>query len=151
MTLLLFVHLLAFTAWVGGGFASMTVAIAGRSEGPAGQGIVARLQWALARWLILPGALFTVLSGLLLTFRLMHGSAMGSSWMVLMQVTGLLGALIALFVTVPAAARLARLDATGPHAGYADRLRGRLRLAGSVSGTLGLIAMLAGALYRYGR
>lgn len=150
MALLLFLHLLGMTAWLGGSFASMVIGIAGRAEQRSSLGTVARSQWAVSRLLILPGSLLTVLSGLFLTFRLMRSNVMGNPWMVTMQGLGLLGALLVLTIAVPAAARLARLDPEGQYAAYFDRLRLRLRLVGSIAGTMGLIAMLAAALYRYG-
>jgi hypothetical protein len=146
----LFLHLLGMTLWLGGGFASMAIALGSRAEHRAALGLVSRVQWAVSRLLILPGSLLTVFSGLILTFRLMHGSTMGNPWMVLMQVVGIVGAMLALFVSVPTAARIARVDPEGEHAAYFDRMRARLRLAGSVSGSLGLLAMLAAAMYRYG-
>jgi uncharacterized membrane protein len=146
----LFLHLLGVTMWLGGGFASMLIGLASRSEERSALGTVARVQWRVSRLLVLPGALLTVFTGLLLTFRLMHSSAMGNPWMVLMQVIGIVGALLALFVSVPTAARVARIDPLGQHAAYFDRLRTRLKIVGSISGTMGLIAMLAAAVYRYG-
>lgn len=147
MTLLLALHLFGFVAWLGGGLASMVIGIAGRSGDAAALGVTARLQWAVTRLMVLPGALLTVFSGLMLTFRLMHGSAMGNPWMASMQGAGLVGALVALFVAVPAAARLARLDPVGAEAA---RVRVTSRVAASISGALGLFALLAAVLYRTG-
>ena len=66
-----------------------------------------------------------------------------------MQGAGLLGALLVLLVGLPTAAKLARLDPTGQGAGFFDELRQRQRIVGSVSGTLALVALVAGALVRY--
>ena len=150
MSLWLFLHLLGVALWMGGGFSAMALAIASRAEERGALGTVARLQWALARNLIFPGSLLTVVSGLFLTFKLMSSAAMGNGWLVTMQALGLVGALLALTVLVPTAAKLARLDPMGEHAAFFDRLRARQRVAGSVAGVLGLIALLAGAVYRYG-
>lgn len=147
---LLFLHLLGVTLWLGGGLSSMVVGLASRAESRASLATVARLQWAVLRWLVMPGSLLTVFSGLMLTFRLMNNGRMGSPWMVLMQVLGIVGAMLALFVSVPTAARISRIDPAGEHAGYFDRMRVRLRLVGAVSGTMGFVALLAGAWYRYG-
>ena len=150
MTAWLFLHLLGVVLWLGGGSAAMVVAITSRSMDRASLGTIARLQWAIVRTLMFPGALLTVVTGLFLTVRLMQGSAMGNGWLVTMQGLGLVGALLVLAVLVPTAARLARLDPLGEHAAYFDRLRARQRIVGSISGLLGLVALLAGAAYRYG-
>lgn len=150
MAPLLFLHLLGVTLWLGGGFASMVVGLASKSEHRAALGTVARLQWAILRTLVLPGSLLTVFSGLMLTFRLMHGGRMGSPWMVAMQVLGIGGAMLALFVSVPTAARVTRIDPAGEHGAWFDRMRLRLRIVGAISGTMGFLALLAGAWYRYG-
>ena len=150
MAALLFLHFLGMILWLGGGFASMAIGIASRTESRPALATVAKMQWSVLRMLVLPGSLLTVFSGLMLTFRLMHGGTMGNPWMVLMQVLGIVGAMLALFVSVPTAARVARVDPTGEHAGYFDRMRRRLKLVGSISGTMGLLALLSGAFYRYG-
>ena len=46
------------------------------------------------------------------------------------------------------ATRMARLEPTGNTAGAFDQARRRLAIAGSIGGTLALLALLAGALYR---
>lgn len=150
MASLLFLHLLGMTLWLGGGFASMVIGIASKAEARTALATVSRLQWSVLRLLVLPGSLLTVFSGLMLTFRLMHSGRMGSPWMVAMQALGIVGAMLALFVSVPTAARVAHLDPMGEHAAYFDRMRLRLRVVGAVSGTMGFIALLAGALYRHG-
>lgn len=148
MRLWLFLHLLGFTMWLGGGLSAMFVGIAAKREDPRGVGAMVRAQSTLYKILIGPGALLTVLSGLVLTLRLYSGG--GSAWLMTMQGAGILGALLVLFVAVPASARLARLDAEGPNAAYYAALRGRLRVVGIIAGTLGLIALLAGAMLRAG-
>lgn len=150
MSAWLFLHLLGVVLWLGGGSASMVLAISSKSLDRGTLGTVVRLQWAIVRALLFPGALLTVITGLFLTVRLMQGSSMGNGWLVTMQGVGLLGALMVLAVLVPTAARLARLDPMGAHAAYFDRLRTRQRIVGSISGLLGLVALLAGAAYRYG-
>lgn len=150
MSLWLFLHLLGVTLWMGGGFSAMAVAIASNAEARPALATVARLQWAISRNLVFPGSLLTVVSGLFLTFKLMRGPAMGNGWLVTMQVLGMVGALLALTLLVPTAAKLARLNPVGEHAAFFDRLRARQRMAGGVTGVLLLVALLAGAVYRYG-
>ena len=66
----LFLHILGFALWIGGAVASMVAGVSAKREGREGLGIVARAQAAIQKVLIGPGALITVLSGLMLTFRI---------------------------------------------------------------------------------
>lgn len=143
----LFLHLLGFVMWMGGGLASMFAGIAAKSEDRAGLGAVVRAQSAVQRIIIGPGALLTVLSGLMLTFRL-TGMAGVSVWLMVMQGAGLVGALVTLFVAVPTAARLARLDPTGANAAYFDELRKRQKVVGMLWGLLALAALVGGVMAR---
>jgi hypothetical protein len=147
----LFLHLLGFTMWLGGGLASMVAGIAAKREDRAGLGAIARAQAAAHKVIIAPGALLVVLSGLILTFSVsgQTGELAGFSiWLVVMQGAGLVGALIVLLIGLPTAAKLARLDPTGQGAAFFDELRQRQRIVASVSGTLALVALVAGAWVR---
>ena len=144
----LFLHLLGFTMWLGGGLASMVAGIAAKREDRAGLGAIARAQAAAQKAIIAPGALLVVLSGLILTFSVsgQTGELAGFSiWLVVMQGAGLVGALIVLLIGLPTAAKLARLDPTGQGAAFFDELRQRQRIVASVSATLALVALVAGA------
>jgi uncharacterized membrane protein len=142
----LFLHLLGFVMWMGGGLASMFAGIAAKSESRGGLGAVVRAQSAIQRSIIVPGALLTVLSGLMLTFAL-AGMA-GSAWLMVMQGAGLVAALITLFVALPTATRLSRLDPTGDQAAYFDELRNRQKVVGMISGVLVLVALIASVMVR---
>jgi len=147
----LFLHLLGFTMWLGGGLAVMVAGIASKREERAGLGAVVRAQAAAYQAIIGPGALLAVLSGLMLTFSVSAriGELVGFSvWLLIMQGAGVLGALIVLLIGLPTAAKLSRLDPVGAGAAYFDELRQRQRVVGSVSGTLALLALVAGALVR---
>lgn len=143
----LFLHLLGFVMWMGGGIASMFAGIAAKSEDRAGLGAVARAQSAVQRIVIGPGALLTVLSGLMLTFAV-TGMAGATPWLMVMQGAGLVAALLTLFVAMPTAARLARVEPTGETAAYFDELRNRQKLVGMLWGTLALLALVGGAMGR---
>jgi hypothetical protein len=145
----LFLHLLGLTLWLGGGIASMIIGIAAKREDRSGLGAVVRSQATLTKAAIAPGALLTVLSGLILTFQLSGGDMAGFSfWLVTMQSAGILAALLTLLISLPTATRLGRLDPTGDGARYFDELRARQRIVASISGTFGLVALLAGAMVR---
>jgi hypothetical protein len=143
----LFLHLLGFTLWLGGAIASMIIGIAAKREDRAGLGAVVRSQASLTRVAIAPGALLTVLSGIILTFQLSGGDFAGFSiWLVIMQGAGLIAALLTLLIALPTATRLGRLDPTGEAARYFDELRARQRIVASIAGTFGLVALFAGAM-----
>jgi uncharacterized membrane protein len=143
----LFLHLLGFTLWLGGAIASMIVGIAAKREDRNALGAVVRAQSKLTKVAIAPGALLTVLSGLILTFQLSGGDLAGFSvWLVIMQGAGVIAALITLLIALPTAARLGRLDPAGEAARYFDELRVRQRIVASIAGTLGLVALFAGAM-----
>lgn len=147
----LFLHLLGFTMWLGGGLAAMVAGIAAKREDRAGLGAVARAQAAVYKTIIGPGALLVVLSGLILTFSASArmGELVGFNvWLVVMQGAGLVGALIVLLIGLPTAAKLARVDPEGQGAAFFDELRQRQRIVGSVAGTLALLALVAGAWVR---
>jgi hypothetical protein len=144
-----FLHLLGFTMWLGAAIASMIMGIAAKREDRHGIGAVVRAQGSLMKMVIAPGALLAVLSGLILTFQV---SETGSEivgfnlWLVLMQGAGLVAALLTLLIALPTATKLSRLDPTGETARYFDELRQRQRIVGSISGTLGLVALFAGSM-----
>jgi hypothetical protein len=145
----LFLHIVGFTLWIGGALAAMVAGIAARREDRAGLGAVVRVQAAVQKTLVAPGALLAVLSGLMLTFAvtsLRGGDAGFNLWLVLMQGAGVVGALIVLMVGLPTAAKLARLDPEGPGAAYFDELRQRQRVVGSVAGVFALAALVGGAM-----
>jgi hypothetical protein len=147
----LFLHLLGFTMWLGGGVAVMVAGLASKREERTGLGAVVRAQAAVYKVIIGPGALLAVLSGLILTFSVSArmGELVGFSiWLLIMQGTGVVGALIVLLIGLPTAAKLSRLDPVGSGAAYFDELRQRQRMVGAVSGTLALVALVAGALVR---
>lgn len=143
----LFLHLLGFTLWLGGAIAAMIIGIAAKREDRHGLGAVVRAQASLMKVAIAPGALLAVLSGIILTFQVSGSDPPGFSiWLMLMQGAGLVAALLTLLIALPTATKLSRLDALGETARYFDELRQRQRIVGSISGTLGLLALLAGAM-----
>ncbi|MDP9143857.1 MAG: hypothetical protein M3N43_04030 [Actinomycetota bacterium] len=143
-------HLVGFTAWLGGLLAVLALRQAAGREDPAQGGVVARAAGSVYRILVGPGAMVTVVSGLILTLRL-YGEATGdglSGPLMVMQGLGLLAAMIALIVSVPTASRLARLEPVGPAAALCAELATRLRLADLITLGLGLAALVAGAMGR---
>jgi predicted integral membrane protein DUF2269 len=142
-----FVHLLGFTLWLGGAMAAMFVGIASRSEDRAALGVVVRALAAIHKRVVAPGAVLAVVSGLVLSIKVPDIAA-PSPWLMVMQGTGLVGALLNLGIMLPTASRAARIDPTGPDGGYFDELRKRMRVVGMIAGVLGLVALVAGAMLR---
>jgi hypothetical protein len=145
----LFLHLLGFTLWLGGAIAAMIMGVAAKREDRHGLGAVVRAQASVMKVAIAPGAILAVLSGLILTFRLSGADLPGFSiWLVIMQGAGVVAALLTLLISLPTATKLSRLDPLGEAAGYFDELRQRQRIVASISGTFGLVALLAGAMLK---
>ena len=145
----LFLHLLGFTLWLGGAIAAMIMGIAAKREDRHGLGAVVRAQASVMKVAIAPGAILAVLSGLILTFQVTGGEVPGFSiWLIIMQGTGIVAALLTLLISLPTAAKLSRLDPLGEAAGYFDELRQRQRIVASISGTFGLVALFAGAMLK---
>jgi len=143
-------HLIGFVAWMGGMLAVLAVESVAAREDPVALGLVARLEAGIYRVLVGPGAMMTVVTGLVLTLRMYNeATAVGlSRALMTMQGLGLLAGLLALIVSVPTASRLARLEPVGPAAGLFGQLRQRLRLADLVVLALSVASLLAGAAGR---
>ena len=149
MRIWILLHMAGFVAWMGGGFSNMLMGIMARQEDRATQGAIARLQAQVGRRLMGPGALVAVVSGVYLSIIVMRSGTTPSAWLMLMQGAGLLAALIVLFVLLPNGARLGRTNPTGQTAPLFDALKKRQAIAGSIAGTLGLLALLGGVFSKY--
>jgi len=148
MTLWHLAHIGGFTLWLGGGLAAMVVGIRGRAEDRPTQAVVVRLLQAIHRLLLLPGIVLTLASGVYLSIPAARAAA-PSAWLIVMQAAGLVAAILVLFVSLPALARLTRLAPTGDTAPLFDAFRKRQSIAGMIAGNLGLLALLAGVFHRY--
>lgn len=137
------VHVLGFTLWLGGGIATMVAGVTAKRMGAAERLAGYKLIGAVQRLLVAPGALAVVLSGLYLALPYMKQGDV-SGWLGLMMVAGILGAIVAVAISVPTAAKLARLEPEGDDLPEAfPRLRKRQILAATIAGSFGLIAMFA--------
>src|SRR5437899_5015342 len=108
----LLVHVLGFTLWLGGGIATMVAGVSAKRFAPAGRLGAYKLIGAIQRLLVGPGAVAVVLSGVILAQPYMRSGAM-PSWLGVMMVAGIVGALAAVTISVPTAAKLARLEPQG--------------------------------------
>lgn len=132
-------HFAGFAAWLGGLLAILVLR----------RGATADLS-AVYRALVGPGAMVTVVTGLMLTLR-MYTEVTGdglSHGLMAMQGLGLVAAMISLIVSVPTASRLARLEPVGPSATLYGQLDQRLRVTDLIVLVMGMVAILAGTLGR---
>jgi Na+/melibiose symporter-like transporter len=151
VTLWLVLHYFGFVLWLGAGVASMLAGLGARREGAAVIAAVTRIQAALQRNVIAPGAGLVIVTGLFLTMKTFGmGNVAPSGWLMTMQVAGLLGAGLTLFVALPTSSRLARISPEGATAPLFEQLRKRMAIAGSLAGSLGWLALIAGAALRGG-
>jgi len=144
------VHVLGFTLWLGGGIATMVAGVTAKRLGAAERLAGYKLIGAVQRILVAPGAIAVVLSGLILSMPYMKQGVV-PGWLGLMMIAGIVGAIGAVAISVPTAARLARLepDSRGELPEAFHRLRKRQIWAATIAGALGLIAMFAVTLGRW--
>ena len=146
----LLVHVLGFTLWLGGGIATMVAGVTAKRLGTAERLTAYKIIGAVQRMLVAPGAIAVVLSGFILARPYMEAGQV-PGWLGAMMGAGFLGALGAVAISVPTAAKLARLE-PGPGGQMPEafqRLRQRQILAASIAGALGLVAMFAVTLGRW--
>jgi len=145
----LFLHMMGFVAWLGGGLAVMLAGITAKYFPPGERLAVYRAISVVARNLIGPGALLVLVSGFVLSLPFFK-TADVPGWLVAMQALGLLGALIAIGVVTPTAARLGRLelDPRGEMPESFAGLRKRQAVFATVAGIFALLALLAGTVMR---
>ena len=148
MTIWHLAHVAGFVLWLGGGLAGMLVGIKGRAEDRPTQAVIVRLLAGIHRVVMFPGIILTVVSGGALSVQAAN-SGTPSSWLMLMQITGVIAAILVLFVSLPALGRLNRIPPTGDTAPRFDALRKRQAMSGMIAGMLGLIALIGGVLYKY--
>jgi hypothetical protein len=145
----LFVHVLGFVLWIGGGLATMVAGVAAKQFPPEARLLAYRMTSAVQRVLVGPGAVAVLVSGVVLMMRYMRVGIV-PGWLALKMAVGIPAAALALGVALPTAARLGRLalDARGDLPPEFVTLRSRLVKVASIAGGLGLIALVAGTILR---
>jgi hypothetical protein len=144
----LLLHVIGFTLWLGGGIATMVAGVGAKGFGAPERLSAYRLIGAIQKILVGPGAIAVVLSGIFLAQPYMKAGTV-PGWLGIMMISGILGALGAVGISVPTAAKLARLQAEGGQLPAAfQTLRKRQIFAATIAGTFGLIAMFAATLGR---
>ncbi len=148
MTLWYLAHILGFTLWLGGGLAGMAIGIKGRKEERSAQALIVRQLGFIHQILLLPGIVLTIASGAVLTMPAMRQPS-PSAWLYVMQLGGVIAAILVIFVSIPTLGRLQRVSPVGETAPRFDALRKRQSVSGMIAGNLGLLALLAGVLTKY--
>ena len=145
----LFIHVLGITAWLGGGLAVMLSGITAKYFPPEQRLAVYRIMSVVTRNLIGPGAVLVVVSGFVLSVPYFK-SATAPSWLLAMQGLGLLGAIVAIGIVTPTAARLGRLelDPRGDLPESFAALRKRQAIFATVAGVFALLALVSGTVFR---
>jgi hypothetical protein len=144
----LFLHFMGFAAWLGGGLAMMLAGITAKHFPPEERLAVYRATGVVARNLIGPGALLTLVSGFVLSIPFFSATMPGR--LIAMQGLGLVGAIIAIGIVTPTAARMGRLelDPRGELPESFAGLRKRQAIFATVAGVFALLALLAGTVMR---
>ena len=145
----LFLHFMGFAAWLGGGLAMMLAGITAKHFPPEERLAVYRATSVVARNLIGPGALLVLVSGFVLSLPFFKTAAV-PGWLIAMQGLGLVGAIIAIGIVTPTAARLGRLelDPRGELPESFAGLRKRQVIFATAAGVFALLALLAGTVMR---
>ena len=145
----LFLHVMGFVAWLGGGLAVMLSGITAKYFPPDNRLAVYRVMSVVARNLIGPGAVLVVVSGIVLSVPYFTSSTV-PTWLMAMQTFGLLGAVVVIGVVTPTAARLGRLqvDVRGELPEAFTGLRRRQVIFATLAGVLALLALVAGTIFR---
>ena len=144
----LFLHVLGVAAWLGGGLAMMLAGITAKHFPPEERLAVYRVTSVVARNLIGPGALLVLVSGFVLSIPFFQAPM--PAWLMAMQGLGLIGAIIAIGIVTPTAARLGRLvlDPRGELPESFSGLRKRQAIFATVAGVFALLALLAGTVLK---
>lgn len=154
--MLRFLHWAGFSIWLGAQLTFMVWGPAARHASLEAWAHTWRTLAKVQRWVVAPAAAVATGSGVLLTMALVaaHEDLGGATWLWGMTGCGLVAGLLALVVQTPLANRIAALAeeslAAGEKNPEAERLRSRLALAGSVSGTL-ILAALGFTAFGHGR
>src|SRR5256885_15842048 len=126
----------------------MIAGVTAKRFAPAERLVAYRVMSAVFRLVVAPGAVGVLVGGFVLSAPYMRGDVPG--WLGLMMGAGGLGALIVLFVVVPTAARLGRLE-LDPRGGAPEafpRLRKTQVIRASLAGGFAIIAIIARAVLR---
>ena len=145
----LFLHVMGVVAWLGGGLSVMLSGLTAKHFPPDQRLAVYRVMGVITRNLVGTGAVLVVVSGFVLSVPYFSGATV-PTWLLAMQGLGLLGAIVAVAIVTPTAARLSRLE-LDPRGELPERfvgLRRRQAIFATIAGIFALLALLAGTVFR---
>ena len=145
----LFIHVIGFAAWLGGGLAVMLSGITAKHFPPDQRLAAYRIMSIVMRNLVGTGAVLVVVSGFVLSVPYFRGATV-PAWLMAMQVSGFLGAIVAIAIAVPTAARLGRLE-LDPRGELPESFAGLRRwqaIFSTIAGVFALLALVAGTVMR---
>ena len=145
----IFLHVIGFVAWLGGGLAVMLSGITAKHFPPEQRLAVYRIMAVITRNLVGTGAVLVVVSGFVLSVPYFRGATV-PTWLMAMQLLGFMGAIVAIAIVVPTAARLGRLD-LDPRGELPESfagLRRRQAIFATLAGVFALLALLASTVFR---
>ncbi len=151
-TFLRFLHWAGFSVWLGAQLTFLVWVPLSRTVALEPWAHVWKTLAKLQRWVIAPAVVVATLTGIVLTMQLATGGreAERAVWLVGMQVTGVLAAVVALALVAPLSNRMGWVAeqslADGAKHPAAERIRSRLGLAAWVTGVLIVIALWFGAM-----
>lgn len=145
----MFLHVIGFVAWIGGGLAVMLSGITAKYFPPDQRLAVYRIMAVITRNLVGTGAVLVVVSGFVLSVPYFKGATVPTGLMA-MLLLGFMGAIVAIAIVTPTAARLGRLevDARGELPEAFTGLRRRQAIFATVAGVFALLALVAGTVMR---
>ena len=145
----LFLHDMGFVAWLGGGLAVMLSGITAKYFPPEQRLAVYRIMAVITRNLVGTGAVLVVVSGFVLSVPYFRAGT-APSWLLAMQALGFMGAIVAIAIVMPTAARLGRLDLDprGELPGSFAGLRRRQAIFATLAGVFALLALVASTVFR---
>ena len=149
--MILYLHWLGWAVWLG---AQLTFMVWGPAVKDAPLATWAHTWDTLSkvqRWIVAPGCAVATLTGIVLSMEYAQpGAVAEGSSVVIMQILGLLAAVLTIVLATPLANRMAYLAArsaeTGARDARAEPARKKLALVSSVSGALILVTLYVAAL-----
>lgn len=145
----LFLHIMGFVAWLGGGLAVMLSGISAKYFPPEQRLAVYRIMAVITRNLVGTGAVLVVVSGFVLSVPYFRGATV-PTWLMAKQALGFMGAIVAIAIVVPTAARLGRLD-LDPRGELPETFAGLRRkqaIFATLAGVFALLALLSATVFR---
>lgn len=151
MALWRLLHLVGVVFWIGVALAATVLDRKAEREADPARATVVRFAAHLQTWFIAPGAVLTVISGFMISFRYyQNGIDIMTPKLLVMQGLGLLGAVVVLAIVLPTVTQLVRAAAHGAETGKVGArfhaLRRRTNAASMIAWVMAVIALASWVL-----